>query len=733
MLLGVCEFLLSDGGRNSLGMIQIYLQFTKFASIDARIFMQEFIRGLGLKNIIKIMLALIMLGFGFVRAAESAFTNTLLKVDIHKTLQGGVKIILYTSKPYKDSLNVNARPGGEYVILLPETANALTAKPSLSSVADVLTSVDIRTQQSLAAPGQKGYTKVILYANSPIEITPQAQVLNVDDVRVSDEDFSELFAQSEKKVSPVVAAASKKPQTPTLTKQRMVKAISSPPLKTVLAKNESTLIPQTAKKTRYSHARKVSKPKLASNTATNTVSRVKKPERPAIKASSGLETAVRSQAKAKSEEKNILPSNAVEQKAQNQTQKPEKDALSVAQGDGQIEEQNSQTVEDNVAPKAADLAVLQRLAQEEKPVELSKIDKAKRFVSEHFYEVLAGLAIPVLLIILLMRGARRTIANIQEQKEIFSSNLDAETVGSKDYTQNISDDMNWREKYQAFQESQNSVQVSAQASSQSPTQSFDTQAGPIEYPSAPSEELDGLFSEDDLDDIEAAQESDFDSEIDLITGFETEQTPVSDFSASQHAVAESFAPEDFESLDDFGSLSETPLRFNQSGPDVSAAEIFGEEGESFASYETDNDVVLAGESQIFSNFDKEFSEVAPASSDIEDLFSSHDQTTGTPFEQSVLGSQPVQSEQEDEMVKSKVEIDANKGFFLVDYEGTTSLVGQIGEEIFLLKRFDNPIKGKLQARLNESKGGVSDYMVRVNSFKAIVQVAPEGMNLLIEL
>ena len=60
-------------------------------------------------------------------------------------------------------------------------------------------------------------------------------------------------------------------------------------------------------------------------------------------------------------------------------------------------------------------------------------------------------------------------------------------------------------------------------------------------------------------------------------------------------------------------------------------------------------------------------------------------------------------------------------------------MGRIEDEIFILKKFEEKINAPIQARLNERKGNSTNYMTKIGSFKAIVEVTPKKMDLLIEL
>ena len=120
----------------------------------------------------------------------------------------------------------------------------------------------------------------------------------------------------------------------------------------------------------------------------------------------------------------------------------------------------------------------------------------------------------------------------------------------------------------------------------------------------------------------------------------------------------------------------------------------------------------------------------------DEIFLCDTEESETLQEEFLIQQEPEEEEEEeegDEYIQSQFKIDEDKSFYLIDFEGSTALVGQIGEEIFALKRFEDPIKGALQVRLNEKKGIISPFMVKADKFKALVEVSPESMNLLIEL
>lgn len=81
------------------------------------------------------------------------------------------------------------------------------------------------------------------------------------------------------------------------------------------------------------------------------------------------------------------------------------------------------------------------------------------------------------------------------------------------------------------------------------------------------------------------------------------------------------------------------------------------------------------------------------------------------------------------IVKSGYNIDSEKGFYLVNLEGVSALVGRIKDDIFILKKFDHVIDKQLQVR--QDYGSV--YIVKAGGYKCLVDVAKDKMGTLIEI
>lgn len=81
------------------------------------------------------------------------------------------------------------------------------------------------------------------------------------------------------------------------------------------------------------------------------------------------------------------------------------------------------------------------------------------------------------------------------------------------------------------------------------------------------------------------------------------------------------------------------------------------------------------------------------------------------------------------IVKSGYNIDSERGFYVVNIDGVSALVGRIKDRIFILKKFDYVVDKPLQVRPDDA----NVYIVRVGKFKCLVDVSKDKMGTLIEI
>lgn len=548
-------------------------------------------------------------------SAGETFQNNLLKADISQSSLGGVKVTLYTSKPYNDSVVVNKKSDYEYVILMPETSNSLTAKPAIKAVSEMVNNIEVKTQQY--DNQVKGYTKIVISTSKPISIAPQVQTVTVKE-SLGEKEYMDLISQAAKK------------ETNTFNKE-VKKAVSgkNEAVKSAQAAKTSATQKSSQKPTlRAVPTKSLSQKVVTKQKTKETLAKVVVPTKPQVVTES------------KSTETTVLP----EQKVQTLPVKQEQVANIVP----------SEVLPSKVVP--IDNSIKAKL--------LRKYAKYKNIIKNNLYMALGFVALTFLLLLL---GARKMSKNLHKQKENFKINLEEMPAPVTDYTQKINDDMTWKEKFQTYVEATQGAEESAEEGSIKKEEAF-----------LSSPELDDLFNEESFNAEsfeDEPQEKSFTADSESI-----ELTNV----IFEEQIEE---PKQASSSNIWGELDSQSY---QSELDVSLDSLFGEE--EFIDEETFN-------SDYYDENKKE-----------------------------EISQEPV-----NEFIKSEFAIDDNKGFYLVDYEDTTALVGHIAEEVFVLKRFDSKIQGDIQARLNEQKPNSMSYMTRVGAFRGVVEVTPHDMNLLIEL
>lgn len=76
-------------------------------------------------------------------------------------------------------------------------------------------------------------------------------------------------------------------------------------------------------------------------------------------------------------------------------------------------------------------------------------------------------------------------------------------------------------------------------------------------------------------------------------------------------------------------------------------------------------------------------------------------------------------------------LSSNKGFCLVEYNQKYSLIGYINDEIFLLNQFDNIKTKEIRAKLAETQKNKERYIIKLDDYKALIEVSDQKMDLLI--
>lgn len=576
---------------------------------------------------------------------------------------GGIQVKLYTNKPYGDSISVIKKSDSEYVILMPETSNSMTASPILNPVSAVVRGVSVKTQQY--ENGVKGYTKITISTTKPIEVVPQVKSINASDYQLSENDYSELL-QASKKTKTIAKQKTAKPATTSPQQTHETKPHSKSDLKSQSKagipapqqKAGKALNATSSKKIKKTLPKQeiVAKPQLSQKPVAK---EIKKPITQPIENQKPAQ-------QVKSVETISVPN-------QNQAMQPKQNGLATP---APLAQQPITSASQPQIPTQtlAPLTFTQKFINiAENPKGLLKY---KDTVKQNIY-IIVGSALA--LFILLLLGAKRMTKGLQKQKEAFAKNLSDQPDSTTNFMDKINENMSWQEKYQTYVEASNQP---SETVTETPSQQTEQPSSTFES----SQELNELFSIDDSND-------------------NFMQTNVNDESLS---IQDEFKQYE-SSQEELFSETEVPQHEISQGGEIFGIdkldELFG----------VDEDIF--GEENNFINEDFSFNE-----------------TPEETFIQSSIYKEPLAEEgTEVEEIKSEYKIDAQRGFYLVDYKDSSALIGHIEDEVFVLKQFKEKIEGTLQARLDEYKGNSANYMTRVGDFKALVEVKPNDMNLLIEL
>ncbi len=627
--------------------------------------------------------------------SNDAFQNNLLKTDISKNSIGGVKVTLYTSKPYKDSVYANKKNDYEYVIYMPETANSLTAKPVVTPASDVIKNIDVKTQQY--ANNIKGYTKITISTTKPIEIVPQVQTLNSS--VISESDYSELLSQKLKKQSKTLT---KNDVSKTIYPKKIINRDSKELGRTALVNSKLSQKSKVARNSRIKQ--EISSKSLSySKNIKNSSKKLEKDYKQEPQAESKIKEKTITDERINSEHK--LAENVNNQASPENTQS-QQDNISTSEA--QIEKPTENIVtEQAVKTNVRKRVYIKNLLIAYVPfLTESRLHNAKIIFKDNFYYILAIGAISFIILLLI---ARKMFIAIKNKRKKFSKSADLSITGAEGFSEEKPDDTNWKEKLQMDSDSEIQAQANVDNS---------IEIKPIQK----NEQLDELFSQDNKSDINI-EEQEPDISPKSVSQANIESLDSTDLNLVDQTNIEQDENSSFDEImgsESFNSFSEE---------DISIDEIFGDDEDSqkpFLEEDIKQDVRTDMYPMNQIREDVQFPVYDVNEYDLDNLVK--DKSDISDLETSMEQKNP-----EDEVVKSEFIIGDGKGFYLVDFEDNTVLVGQIKDEIFILKRFDKKIDERLQARLNEKKGNSSSYMTKVGNYKALVEVTPQNMNLLIEL
>ncbi len=751
------------------------------------------------KNIYILILGLFVFLSCSLSSLAQNYENNLLKTDISQNALGQVKVTLSTKKPYNDKVIVNKKSDTEYVILMPETSNSMTAEPVTKNAQGVVSSVDVKTQPYQG--NLKGYTKITVKTTRPVEVV--SSVRTSTESAISQSEYNQLMAQT-KKAQLSTTSVNKTVQN--IAKQNVSAA------KTTVGKVQNKVISVTKNNKNISNVIDKSKKVIDKNNLISQKSQPKKVQQKTV--SKPVETKNVQKQTVKKEEPKAKPQEKVVEQPKDTTQNEvNNENVQVLQNETQETVQES--AQENVSEQEnVEVANDEPVAQAEPQkssivVKLAHIiDYILRFVRNNIILASAvGLLVFLILISFVKKMQRASIS----MKQSIKANMKDEKA-PVDYTENITEEMSWKEKFNTVQEQEQKVaqlQKGIENAKNDLNELFvenEIEQDDDEFSSVvlgDDEEVIGddiytdersslVEQENVLNDVEeqiAEQELQEEYTTEAYSDIEEQAEPVNEqiideqfenieeeievlpkdnlisediiYDAQQDLIPE----ETMEAEDVFNDISEDEIQeqvlnsmqqeslidtndFEDMTDDfsdgTSIEDLFEEENTEDNSLDSVREKYELEQEQRRIEAEKQAMKEAKAAREAElkaKEIAKHVIEEGA-VTNSVMNivkddliaqhaiSQPTNSIEE---VKYSADIDDTKGFYLVDLNGASALIGHINDEIFVIKQFDNIVSSPIKIRVNETTPNGISYMARVGSFRGVVEVSDYNMKLLIEL
>ena len=628
--------------------------------------------------------------------------NNLVQLDLKKSSNNSVNVTLFTSNGYNDNVMVRKKSDNKYVILIPKVQSSGYSASNLNGVRDLVSNVDVKTVNDTNG----GYTKVTLITTKPLDIKTSAQ--KSSPVTEEQKEYKTLIAQAN-----AVKNNIGKQETP---QQKHVQ-------KTEITVNKAAAsVTQKTNKT---------------TTQTNSAKQIEKQKNaPKIKL-----TEVNPQAKKEKQGRQIRRAQLAELI---QEVKQEKIAEHIPDKTVAPTVPASAPVVNNVpVQEVKDIKEMPKVEQPKKTSILSKIKhKAKKGLKP------VGITLASLFgLIFISRLIRAIAATTKEVKASFVEQL-AQNHSSSESCKynNITDDdeLSWQEKYKRYLDA--SAKPVPRAGNKGNYTFIKTPAEPVRKLNRKRNDLEKMVTEiakshtNEIQPeiVEVQNEDDAIQKAIKFKAFDSHRatldTTSRDKIRSRFKKYENELPLHEQKNVELGKsiLHSNPRKLKGANLDVADVD------KNRIKYDP-SDYIMSSVDEYLSILDKE-SEKAPQQVSIEQTpvlpaVKAIDKTEIRPIAKSQTN--PITKQHSETkasylnglIVKSGYNIDNNKGFYIVNVDGKSALIGKVNDEVFVLKRFDSNVTNPIQVRHDNA----NVYMVKAGGFKSLVEVTNDKMGVLIEL
>lgn len=667
---------------------------------------------------------LLTLAFTSVSGTFANGGNNLVQLDLKKTSNNTVDVTLFTTNNYSDNVMVRKKSDNKYVILIPKVQSSGFSNSSLSGVKDLVSNIDVKTVNDTSG----GYTKVTLITTKPLDIKTRTQ--KSGPVTEEQKEYRTLIAEANAVKNKIGKQEPPKPQKTEVTVNK-AKTPAAAPAK------------ETPKKEILKQETKVQETKIKENK----VQDVKQP--------------------AKQTAPQAVKSNEIKQEAKPQvTEENQSRKAHLAELIEEVKQEKliEQTVSKVPQSAIEDLpqtdkkaSILSTVMHKSKTAANIVINKLKTKLPVNTPTAVVIL-IPVLGLIMLAKLIKASLRKSAELKESFIDHLASRPpiLNTVKYNNIVNDEeLSWQEKYQRYLDE--SARPVSRGKNKGSYTFIKTPAEPQEI-TQKRDELEKLVAEMPYTQEVSPEIKEVQNEEDAIQktikfkAFENEKASLKITNRarmknrkSRFKKYEVELPLKEQKNVELGTsmLHSNPRHLKNANLDIADVDKRGS-GMKFKV----QDYIMSSVDEFFSILDKEQPAVNNATSPIASNSSKFkpsinveksenapklNQQFSNPMKQtnpiSKLRNETKDSYLNGLIIKSGFNIDENKGFYVVNLEGNSALVGRINDEIFVLKKFDRNVEKPIQVRHDNA----NVYMVKAGGFKSLVEVNEEKMGVLIEL
>ncbi len=610
--------------------------------------------------------------------------NNLTQLDLKRSSNNSVNVTLFTSNGYNDNVMVRKKSDNKYVILIPKVQSSGYSASSLNGVKDLVSNVDVKTVNDTNG----GYTKVTLITTKPLDIKTNTQ--KSSPVTEEQKEYKTLIAQANAVKNNI---GKQEPQKQQVQKTEVTVNKASTPTTTTQAKAPSKEVKKTS-------------------TAPKIVLTEVKPQ-----------TKDKARQTRKAQLAELI--NEVKQEKLAQTTQVPKESL------------------DNIVPPAETLAENQAPQEVKDIKEMPKVEKASILatIKHKAKKAVKPVGITLASLFGLMFILRILGAIASATKEVQTSFVDqlaqnrSETEDTNYNNLADNEDLSWQERYQRYLDA--SAKPVPRANNKGNYTFIKTPAEPVKKLNKKRSDLEKMVA--DVANVRRMEiepeivESE-DEAIQKSIKFKafdnhraTLDTTSRDKIKSRFKKYENELPLHEQKNIELGEsiLHSNPRRLKDATLDVADVD------KNRLKF-NDSDYTMSSVDEYFAILDKEQPTVQPVIQPKVEIG-----RTEKSIPNKVSQTNPITKLRNETkssylnglIVKSGYNIDNNKGFYVVNLDGKSALIGKVNDEVFVLKKFDTNVTNPIQVRHDNA----NVYMVKAGDFKSLVEVTDKKMGVLIEL